>query len=71
MFDWIPGPGTADEVGSILDDWHLVMINNYRENYDKLVKWIPNIKGQFRCLGHYWYFEDKDDAILFKLTWGE
>jgi len=29
-----------------------------------------NIQGKYSAIMHYWSFELKDDAILFKLTWG-
>lgn len=29
-----------------------------------------SLQGKYVCVMHYWYFELKEDAILFKLTWG-
>lgn len=28
------------------------------------------IKGNYKCFGHYWHFEDEKDANFFILKWG-
>lgn len=34
-------------------------------------EWIcENIQGKYSAIMHYWSFELKEDAIMFKLTWG-
>lgn len=32
--------------------------------------WIAkNVSGDYKCFGHYWYFEKASDATLFLLVW--
>lgn len=33
-------------------------------------QWLDENIGKYQCYGHYWYFKDPNDAVLFKLTWG-
>ncbi len=48
------------------NSWHMVTVQSW---YNIPKEWIRQIKGEYRCHGHYWYFKDQNDAILFQLTW--
>ena len=34
--------------------------------------WLTeNLKHEYECYSWYWYFENEEDAILFKLRWSD
>lgn len=54
----------------------LSMQTNKTKYYGEMLDWIYSFtKGNWNygyndnTHSHYWYFDDKDDAMLFKLTW--
>lgn len=60
----------ANEIASQMlseQGWHKVTVESWDRITDDWV--ITNIQGQYRCFGHYWYFEQAKDAALFLLRW--
>lgn len=50
-----------------LQDWHQVVLERQQHVSND---WLnSNITGQYKCFGHYWYFEKDSDAMLFILKW--
>lgn len=47
--------------------WNLVFIKNKVSADDDWC--LENLKGNYKILGHYCYFEDKNDAVLFALRY--
>ena len=50
-----------------MDNWTMIVVRNWNE-VD--TNWcLDNIEGQYVCMGNYWYFENKEDALVFALRW--
>lgn len=47
--------------------WTQVFVKNWAPINDDWCK--KYIKKQYKCLGHYWYFESDKDAEFFALRW--
>jgi hypothetical protein len=55
-------------------DWTEVFILRplTRNESDAILKWIPdNCEGRVKSRDWHFVFERKEDAVLFKLRWGE
>ena len=54
------------------DGDHMIIFTRDIERMDKMVEWLfDNTKYRFVILGtDTVYFEDNDDALLFRMTWG-
>jgi len=52
----------------LLDEgWTSVTVSYW---HDVPANWIAkNISGDYKCFGHYWYFEKESDATMFALKW--
>lgn len=51
----------------VRDGWHLVQVKDWRQIPDG---WCAkHLKGDYKCYGHYWYFEESMDAMFFTLKW--
>ena len=52
-------------------DWNPPWTREYEERFSKVEEWWKKYpKGYRERLGMTFYFSNKEDAILFKLTWG-
>lgn len=49
------------------EDWHTVTVDHWDNISNDWIK--ENIKKEYHCFGHYWYFKEKSDAVMFSLTW--
>jgi len=51
------------------NDWHGIVVS-YWQQQDILTEWLnDSLDGKYFCCGLYWFFENKNDAVLFKLRW--
>ncbi len=47
--------------------WTKVVVTDWQQISRE---WCDNhIKDQYQALGHYWYFKNNEDAVMFALTW--